>query len=153
MYGGMDATGGPFAKQAKGLGLRAKILGGEGVCSTDLSGLAGAAADNVVCSEAGMALEKMPGGTDFACRYDARFRQPLQVYAPFAHDAVYILIDAMKRANSTDPTKLLAAMPSTDYKGVIGETTFNAQGDLRYGAISVYSYKNGKKSLLDVIRM
>lgn len=153
MYGGMDATGGPFAKQAKGLGLRAKILGGDGVCSTDLPNLAGPAADNVVCSEAGMALDRMPGGVDFARRYDARFHQPLQVYAPFSYDAVYIIVDAMKRANSTDPTKILAVMPSTDYKGVIGETSFNAQGDIKHGAISVYSYRSGKKSLLDVIRM
>jgi branched-chain amino acid transport system substrate-binding protein len=36
---------------------------------------------------------------------------------------------------------------------VIGETSFNAQGDIKHGAISVYSYRSGKKSLLDVIRM
>jgi branched-chain amino acid transport system substrate-binding protein len=125
----------------------------DGVCSTDLPNLAGPAADNVVCSEAGMALDRMPGGVDFARRYDARFHQPLQVYAPFSYDAVYIIVDAMKRANSTDPTKILAVMPSTDYKGVIGETSFNAQGDIKHGAISVYSYRSGKKSLLDVIRM
>jgi branched-chain amino acid transport system substrate-binding protein len=100
-----------------------------------------------------MALDRMPGGVDFARRYDARFHQPLQVYAPFSYDAVYIIVDAMKRANSTDPTKILAVMPSTDYKGVIGETSFNAQGDIKHGAISVYSYRSGKKSLLDVIRM
>lgn len=153
LYGGMDATGGPFAKQARQLGVRAKILGGDGVFSADLPKLAGAAADNVVCSEAGMALEKMPGGAAFARKYEARFHQPLQVYAPFAYDAVYIIVDAMKRANSIDPAKVVAAMPSADYKGVIGETSFTAQGDLRHGAISVFSYKDGKKILLDVIRM
>ncbi|MFM0668880.1 branched-chain amino acid ABC transporter substrate-binding protein [Paraburkholderia sediminicola] len=153
LYGGMDATGGPFAKQARQLGVRAKILGGDGVCSADLPKLAGAAADNVVCSEAGMALEKMPGGGAFARKYEARFHQPLQVYAPFAYDAVYIIVDAMQRANSIDPAKVLAAMPSADYKGVIGETSFTAQGDLRHGAISVFSYKDGRKILLDVVRM
>ncbi|MFM0122513.1 branched-chain amino acid ABC transporter substrate-binding protein [Paraburkholderia sp. RL18-101-BIB-B] len=153
LYGGMDATGGPFAKQARQLGVRAKILGGDGVCSSDLPKLAGAAADNVVCSEAGMALEKMPGGAAFARKYEARFHQPLQVYAPFAYDAVYIIVDAMKRANSIDAAKVVAAMPSADYKGVIGETSFTAQGDLRHGAISVFSYKDGKKILLDVVRM
>jgi branched-chain amino acid transport system substrate-binding protein len=153
LYGGMDATGGPFAKQARQLGVRAKILGGDGVCSTDVMKLAGSAADNIVCSEAGMALEKMPGGAEFARKYEARFHQPLQVYAPFSYDAVYIIVDAMKRANSTDAAKVLAAMPSTDYKGVIGETSFTAQGDLKHGAISVFSYKDGKKILLDVVRM
>ncbi|WP_010089758.1 branched-chain amino acid ABC transporter substrate-binding protein [Burkholderia ubonensis] len=153
MYGGMDATGGPLAKQARQLGLRAKILGGDGVCSTDLPKLAGAAADNVVCSEAGIALEKMPGGAAFAKRYEARYHQPLQVYAPFSYDAVYIIVDAMKRANSTSAAKVLAAMPATDYRGVIGETRFTPQRDRKHGAISVYSYQAGKKVLLDVVRM
>jgi branched-chain amino acid transport system substrate-binding protein len=36
---------------------------------------------------------------------------------------------------------------------VIGETTFNAQGDLKHGAISIFSYKGGKKALLDVVQM
>lgn len=153
MYGGMDATGGPFAKQARQLGVRAKILGGDGVCSTDVVKLAGSAADNIVCSEAGMALEKMPGGAEFTRKYEARFHQPLQVYAPFSYDAVYIIVDAMKRADSTDPAKILAAMPTTDYKGVIGETSFTPQGDLKHGAISIFSYKEGKKVLLDVVRM
>nr|WP_244195924.1 branched-chain amino acid ABC transporter substrate-binding protein [Paraburkholderia susongensis] len=153
MYGGMDATGGPLAKQAKQLGLRAKILSGDGVCSTDLPKLAGAASDNVVCSEAGIALEKMPGGASFAQKYAARFHQPLQVYAPFSYDAVYIIVDAMKRADSTAPGKILAAMPATDFHGVIGETSFTSQGDVKHGAISIFSYKDGKKTLLDVVRL
>lgn len=45
------------------------------------------------------------------------------------------------------------AMPSTDYQGVIGETSFNAQGDLKHGAISVFSYGGGRKALRDVVRM
>jgi len=153
MYGGMDATGGPFAKQAKQLGLRAKVLAGDGVCTDELAGLAGTAADNVICSEAGMALEKMPGGKQFASKYEARFHQPIQIYAPFAYDAVYVIVDAMKRANSIDPAKIVSAMPATDYHGVIGEIKFDSKGDLQHGVISLYDYKAGKKTLLDVVSM
>jgi branched-chain amino acid transport system substrate-binding protein len=153
MYGGMDATGGPFVKQAKQLGLRAKILAGDGVCTDKLSDLAGDATGNVVCSEAGMALERMDGGKAFQAKYEKRFGQSIQLYAPFTYDAVYIIADAMKRANSIDPAKILAAMPNTDYKGVIGETTFDAKGDLKHGVISLYHYKAGKKSVLDVVKM
>ncbi|MFL6683232.1 branched-chain amino acid ABC transporter substrate-binding protein, partial [Paraburkholderia graminis] len=153
MYGGMDATGGPFAKQAKQLGLRAKVLAGDGVCTDKLSDLAGDATDNIVCSEAGMALEKMEGGSAFQAKYLKRFGQPIQIYAPFTYDAVYIIVDAMKRAGSTDPSKILAAMPNTDYKGVIGQTTFDSKGDLKHGVISLYNYKSGKKTLLDVVKM
>jgi branched-chain amino acid transport system substrate-binding protein len=154
MYGGMDATGGPFAKQAKQLGISAKILAGDGVCTDQLATLAGDATDNVVCSEAGRSLEKMgKAGEEFQAKYKARFGVPIQIYAPFTYDAVYIIVDAMKRANSTDPAKILAAMPSTDYKGVIGETQFDSHGDLKHGVISLYHYKDGKKTLLNEVKL
>jgi len=154
MYGGMDATGGPFAKQAKQLGLRAKILAGDGVCTDQLAQLAGDATSNVVCSEAGRSLEKMgKAGEEFQAKFQKRFGVPIQIYAPFTYDAVYIIVDAMKRANSTDPAKILAAMPSTDYKGVIGETTFDSHGDLKHGVISLYHYKDGKETLLNEVAM
>ena len=153
MYGGMDATGGPFAKQAKQLGMRAKILAGDGVCTSSIAALAGNGTDNIVCSEAGMGLEKMDGGAAFEAKYEKRFGQHIQLYAPYTYDAVYIIVDAMKRAKSTDAAKIVAAMPATDYKGVIGETTFDAKGDLKHGVISLYGYKDGKKSLLDVVKM
>jgi branched-chain amino acid transport system substrate-binding protein len=153
MYGGMDATGGPFAKQARQLGLRAKVLSGDGVCTESLAQLAGPAADNIVCSQAGMAVERMDGGAAFAAKYAKRFGHPIEFDAPFTYDAVYIVVDAMKRANSTDPAKILAEIPTTDYKGVIGETTFDSKGDLKHGVISLYSYKSGKKTLLDVVKM
>ena len=153
MYGGSDATGGPFAKQARQLGLRARVLAGDGLCTDKLSDLAGDATDNVVCSEAGLALEKMVDGKAFEAKYEKRFGQPIQIDAPFAYDAVYIIVDAMKRAQSVNPAKILAAMPGTDYKGVIGETTFDSKGDLKHGVISLYTFKAGKKTLLDVVKM
>ena len=153
MYGGMDATGGPFAKQAQQLAIAARVLGGDGLCADSLAKLAGDAADNVVCSIAGMPLEKMPNGPAFEQRYEARFHQHVQLNAPFAYDAVYIIVDAMKRANSTKAPDILAAMPSANFVGVLGRTQFDAHGDLKQGAISLYDYKRGKQTLLTVVKM
>lgn len=153
MYGGMDATGGPFAKQAKELGITAKIVGGDGVCTDKVAELAGDAIDNIVCSEAGLALSKMEKGADFEKKYQARFNTPVQIYAPFTYDAVNVIIDAMKRANSTDAAKILAAMPATNYNGVIGNIAFDDKGDLKQGSITLYNYKDKKKSVLDVVKM
>ena len=82
----------------------------------------------------------------FAKKYEERFHTPIQIYAPFTYDAVYMIVDAMKRANSTDAAKVLAAMPNTDYKGVIGDTRFDDKGDLKHGVISLYDFKDGKKT-------
>lgn len=153
MYGGTDSTGGPFAKQAKQLGLRARILSGDGVCTESLESLAGDATDNVVCSQAGAAIETMPGGAAFQIKYKKRFGHVVEYDAPFAYDAVNIVVDAMKRANSTDPARVLAAMPATDHRGVIGETAFDSHGDLAHGVISLYTYRAGKKTFFDEIKM
>ncbi|CAG2136353.1 branched-chain amino acid ABC transporter substrate-binding protein [Cupriavidus numazuensis] len=153
MYGGMDATGGPFAKQAKELGISSKIVGGDGVCTDKVAELAGDAVSNIICSEAGLALSKMENGADFQKRYQARFNAPVQIYAPFTYDAVMVIVDAMKRANSVEPAAILAEMPKTNYKGVIGNIAFDEKGDMKEGTITLYEYKDKKKSVLDVVKM
>ncbi|MCX4171720.1 MULTISPECIES: branched-chain amino acid ABC transporter substrate-binding protein [Paraburkholderia] len=151
MYGGLDGTGGPFAKQAKQLGMTMKVLAGDGLCADDLAKLAGDAADNVICSIAGAPLLKMTGGPAFVERYKKRFGYAPVLNSPFAYDAVGVIIDAMKRAQSTEPAKILAAMPATDHQGVLGETQFDAKGDLKHGVISLYKYVGGKQALLGVV--
>lgn len=153
MYGGMDATGGPLTKQAAELGIKAKVVGGDGMCTEKLAELAGDAVVNVTCSEAGKALSKMAQGADFQKRYKERFNSDVQIYAPFTYDAVYVLTDAMKRANSTDPAKILLVMPDTKMNGLIGNIAFDSKGDMKEGVITLYDFKDKKKTVLDVINM
>lgn len=153
MYGGMDATGGPLTKQAAELGIKAKIVGGDGMCTEKLAELAGDAVVNVTCSEAGKALSKMAQGADFQKRFKERFGSDVQIYAPFTYDAVYVLVDAMKRANSTDPAKILLAMPDTKMNGLVGNIAFDGKGDMKEGVITLYDFKDKKKTVLDVINM
>jgi len=153
MYGGMDATGGPLTKQAAELGIKAKVVGGDGMCTEKLAELAGDAVINVTCSEAGMALSKMAQGADFQKRYKERFNADVQIYAPFTYDAVYVLVDSMKRANSADPAKILAAMPDTKMDGLVGNIAFDNKGDMKEGVITLYDFKDKKKTVLDVVKM
>ena len=153
MYGGMDATGGPLAKQAGELGIKAKIVAGDGVCTDKVAELAGPAVSNIVCSEAGMALQNMAKGADFSKKYEARFKGPVQVYAPFTYDAVYVLVDAMKRAKATTADAVLAQMQGTNYPGLIGNIAFDQKGDMKEGVITIYDFKGGKKSVLEVMKM
>ncbi|WP_413227312.1 hypothetical protein [Burkholderia cenocepacia] len=44
-------------------------------------------------------------------------------------------------------------MPVTVYRGALGETRFTPHGNLKHGAISVFTYKGGRKALLDIVRM
>lgn len=153
MYGGMDATGGPFAKQAKELSIPAKIVGGDGVCTEQMAKLAGDAVNNVVCSEAGLALSKMEQGEAFKKRFEERFGVPVQIYAPFTYDAIMVIVDAMKRANSSDPKMILEALPKTAYKGLIGNVVFDEKGEMKEAVITLYNFKDSKKTVLDIVKM
>lgn len=152
MFGGMDATGGPFAKQAKQLAFDAKVMLGDGGCTANLPALAGAAAANVFCSEGGMPLSEQPKGAAFLQAFNARFHVPVQTYAPFSYDAVYVIVDAMRRAQSTSKEKILAAMPATNFPGVTGQIEFLPNGDLRHPVVSIYHFPDGKKTLITVMR-
>jgi len=153
MYGGTEVTGGPLAKQAKALGIKAKIVGGDGICTDKLAELAGDAVNNVVCSEAAMPLSKMEGGPAFQKKYKERFNIDVDIFAPLSYDAVYVIVDAMKRANSVEPAKILAAMPQTQMKSLIGNIAFDDKGDLKESVITLYNYKDKKKSVLEIIKL
>jgi len=155
-FGGMDAVGGPMLKQMKSLGITAKFMGGDGICTTELVKLAGdAMADGqVICAEAGGvdgALKK--GMDDFGVKYKKRFNDDVKLYAPYVYDAVNLMVDAMQRAKSTDPSKYLAELSKTSgYKGVTGVIAFDEKGDLKNGALTLYTYKAGKRDQIAVVR-
>jgi branched-chain amino acid transport system substrate-binding protein len=151
MFAGMDATGGGFVKQAAALGLKAKILGGDGMCTTEIAALAGDAVQDLTCSEAGVDVSKLDKGGDFEQKYQARFKVPVQGDAPFTYDAVYVIVDAMKRANSVDAPKVLTAIATTDYNGLTGHIAFDDKGDLKGGAITLVGFKDNKKNVIDVV--
>ena len=152
LYGGMDATGGPFAKQAKELGITAKIIGGDGICSPTLAQLAGDAAENVICSTVGVPKEGLANGEAFIKKYEERFKSQVEIYSPMASDAVMIIVEAMKRANSTEASAILGALPATDYNGLSGHITFDSKGDLKESVITLNQYKGGKVVTLEVVK-
>ena len=155
-FGGMDAVAGPMIRQMKSLGINAKFMGGDGICTAELAKLAGdAMADGqVICAEAGgVEGQQKKGMEEFYARYKTRFNIDVQVYAPYVYDAVNVMVDAMVRAKSSEPAKYLPELAKTaGYKGVTGTITFDAKGDIKNGALTLYTYKAGKRDQIAVVR-
>jgi len=148
MFGGMDSTAAPIARQMKELGINAPLLAGDGSCSPEFIKIAGDASTLLTCSVAGESITKMPKGEDFVRRYKAKFGTDTQLYSPYSYDAVYVIADALKRAGKVDRAALVAAMPQTSLDGLSGHIAFDAHGDLQNGAISLYDVKDGKLNYL-----
>ena len=154
-YGGMDAVAGPMLKQMKALGLRAKLVSGDGVCSEKMPLLAGDALvdDKVFCVVAGGVSGPQEAGLNaFNGRYQQRYKMPVQTYAPYAYDAVMVFAAAMQKANSADPVKFLPALAAIRYEGVTGSIAFDPKGDLNNAALTLYTYRKGQKVKLQVLR-
>jgi branched-chain amino acid transport system substrate-binding protein len=149
-YGGMDPQAAPMAMQMKQLGIKAKLLMGDGGCTTEFVKNAGDAAEGHYCSLPGIPYDKMPGGPKFIERFKAKYGD-IQLYAPYAYDGVMVVVDAIKRAQSADSAKILAELPKTDYQGVTTRIQFDDNGDLKDGAISLYVAKGGKWEALETI--
>jgi branched-chain amino acid transport system substrate-binding protein len=151
-YGGMDPQAGPMLRQMDQLGLsNLKYFGGDGICTAKLAELSGGAKSmaGVVCAEGGASLEKMPGGAAWKARYEAKYPKQFQVYSPYVYDAVHVLVDAMVRAGSADPKVYAAKLFDTNYQGVTTKVGFEADGELKNPAMTLYLYKDGKKVALN----
>ncbi|MEJ2716123.1 MAG: ABC transporter substrate-binding protein [Deltaproteobacteria bacterium] len=74
-------------------------------------------------------LKKVPKTVEFQKKLRKMLGGPPDAAAVISsgYDAVYILRDAIERANSLDPDKIVAALEKTDYQGVSGRLRFNKQ--------------------------
>jgi len=155
-FGGMDAVAGPMLRQMKQLGIQAKFVGGDGICSGELPKLAqdGMGDGQVVCAEAGgVEGEAKKAMDDFRAKFKAKFNADVQVYAPYVYDSVMVMADAMVKAKSSDPKAYLPVLAKTaGYKGVTGTISFDNKGDIKNGALTLFTYKGGKRDQIAVVR-
>ena len=152
---GMDAVAGPMMRQMKQLGVSAKFMGGDGICTSELVKLAaeGMGDENVFCAEAGGVEGEQKAGMDkFRADFKAKYNAEVQVYAPYVYDAVKVMAQAMVTAGSADPAKYLPALKSINYKGVTGNIAFDEKGDIKNGALTLFTYKGGKREQIAVVR-
>jgi len=150
-FGGMDPQGVPMVKQLKSLGLTSKFMMGDGGYTPKMIELAGTAAEGMYASLPGVPLDKMPNGRDFAQRYEAKFKQPIQLYAPYCYDATNVMIAAMQKAGSAESAKYLPELAKMNYGGVTAKISFDEKGDLKGGAITLYQVQHGKWTAIETM--
>ncbi|MGN6701692.1 MAG: branched-chain amino acid ABC transporter substrate-binding protein [Burkholderiaceae bacterium] len=154
-FGGMDAVAGPMLRQMKQLGINAKFMGGDGICTEALAKLAGdgMSDDQVICAEAGGVEESQKKGMDdFRAAYKKKFGNDVQLYAPYVYDATMTMVDAMQQAGSADPAKYLPALAKIHHKGVTGDIAFDSKGDMKDATLTLYTYKNGNRQIIAVTK-
>ncbi|TAK88112.1 MAG: branched-chain amino acid ABC transporter substrate-binding protein [Betaproteobacteria bacterium] len=149
-YGGMDATGGPLLKQGRELGIKAVFAFGDGACTDKMKELAGEAAEGLLCSQAG--IPPQAASKNFLDAYKKKFNTDPILYSPFTYDATNLLIEAMKKANSSDPATYLPELQKISFTGATGPIEFDDKGDRKDAEITIFTMQGGKIEPLAVVK-
>lgn len=145
-FGGYAPQGAPMARQMKQLGMaNVRLLGGDTLCSPEMAKLGfDAVGANVLCAQAGAMLDKQAGGAAFKARYKQRFQHDPDVYAPTFYDQTMFIAKAIQAAHTTDAAAVGKQLHTMTYQGVGGTYGYDANGNLKKTAVTVYTFKGGQ---------
>lgn len=120
-----------MAKQARDLGIKAPILTGDGAQADPLIQIGGASVENTYFTGH---FHKQAGTTDrakeYIKRYEEKYKKEADAFSALGADAYFLLIDAIKRAGTTDGTKVRDALADTkNFEGVSGKISMGPNGN------------------------
>jgi branched-chain amino acid transport system substrate-binding protein len=82
----------------------------------------------------GIPLKKLPKTRQFVEKFNKAYGKPHgQWLTSASYESVYVLAEAIERAGTLDPDKLIKEIEKTDYMGVIGRVKFDKNHQVVYG--------------------
>ena len=114
-----------LSKQIRELGVTAPLIGEGSWTSDSYLKLAGPASDGVYGLVEYVYTIKNPINDAFVKEFQAKLKENPTKFAGAAHNAIHIMVDAIKRAGAADPEKIRAALEKTDYNGLVGNIKFD----------------------------
>jgi branched-chain amino acid transport system substrate-binding protein len=135
-------TAGPLVSQLRAAGIECPIIGQEGYDSQKFIEIAGKAAEGVIITTSLDRDSTVPETANFIKAFEKQAGFKADMVAASGHTAVKVAADAIQRAGSTDPAKILAALKNTNLKVSTGTIRFNALGEVMK-AVQIQVVKNG----------
>ena len=149
MVSALTAPATAIVTQARELGLRQPIMGGNGFNTPDLIKNAGEAAEGVIVGAAWNSASTNPKSQEFLKNYKAKYNADPDQFAAQAYAGVYIMAEAIKNANSTEKPAVRDALAKIkDLDTVLGKFSFNEKRDAVHPAV-VQQIKGGKFTVLE----
>lgn len=100
----------------------------------------------------GIPLDKLPRWKAFQKSFSGQFQSRITPYTPASYDAVHVLAEALRQANSLEPKKIELALRGIRYAGVTGLISFDEKGNLINPSYTVYQIREGAWTPIELIR-
>jgi branched-chain amino acid transport system substrate-binding protein len=155
-YGGTYNAGALVSKQMKAAGVKAVLMGGDGLYDPEYVNLAGAAsAEGDLCTSVGLPISELANGQAFADAYKKEYpKDEIGAYDAYSYDAAMVITNAIlkvakemgvdKISSPAAREAIIAAAAATDMEGVTGRVAFDVNGDTLNKAITVYRVEGGE---------
>lgn len=142
---------GLIGRQARKLGIRVPLMGGDGWDSPKLWEIGGESLNDCYYSNHYSVDDPSPAIQKFVSDYRNRYNQVPDALAALGYDAARILVEAFRRAGTTEAAKVRDALAETkEFPGVTGKITIDKDRNAVKSAV-VLRVKNGKAGYVETI--
>src|SRR5437868_10463978 len=139
-WGGLHTEGGLIVRQMRDQGVKAPLMGGDGITDDEFASIAGPGAEGTLMTY-GPDPRNRPEAKDVVAKFRAKNYEP-QAYTLYSYAGVQVIKQAAEAAKSLDPKKVAAQIYSgMKFKTVIGELSYDKKGDVTRIDYTVYVWK------------
>src|SRR5262245_25178293 len=139
-WGGLHTEGGLIVRQMRDQGVKAPLMGGDGIASDEFASVGGPGVEGTLMTY-GPDPRNRPEAKAIVEKFRAKKFEP-EAYTLYSYAMVEIIKQAAEAAKSLDPKKVAAQMKSGQkFKTVIGEIAYDKKGDVTRLDYVVYVWK------------
>ncbi|MDJ1158414.1 branched-chain amino acid ABC transporter substrate-binding protein [Chelatococcus sp. SYSU_G07232] len=147
-FGGLHTEAGLIIRQMRDQGLKAPMMSGDGIVSSEFVSIAGPGAEGTLMTFS-PDPRRNPNAKDVVAKFKAKNFDP-EAYTLYSYAAVEILKQAAEQANSLDGKKISEVMKSgKPFKTVIGDIAYDKKGDITRPDYVMYVWKKGADGKID----
>jgi len=151
-WGGLHDTGGLILRQLRDQGVRAPLMGGDGITDDEFAAIAGPGAEGTLMTY-GPDPRKRPEAKDAVAKFRAKNFEP-QAYTLYSYAAVQIIKQAAEAAKSLDPKKVAEQMKSgMKFSTVIGDISYDKKGDITRLDYVMYVWKKNDQGKITYVEI
>ncbi len=149
-WGGLHTEGGLIIRQMRDQGVKAPVMGGDGITTDELASIAGPGVEGTLMTY-GPDARGNPAAKDAVAKFRAAKFEP-EAYTLYSYAVVQIIKQAAEAAKSVDPKKVAEKMHSgMKFKTVLGDISYDKKGDRTNLDYVMYIWKKNKEGKITYV--
>lgn len=136
---------GLITREARDLGFTGSFLGGDGWDSPDLVKIGGESVEGAYFTGHFSKDDPRPEVQEFVAKYKEKYGETPDSFAAFSYDATNLLLDAIKRAGTTEGAALRDAIKDSNFQGAVGGAIVFDENRNPIKAAVIIEIRNGQQ--------